>query len=937
MSASRNHPVRRLLAALVLSASGIVAHAAQSDPVAASRYYEDGLARYEKQDLPGAVIQLKNALQQDRNMLAAHLLLGRSYFDQGELGAAEVSFREALRLGASRAEVAVPLARIYLLQGRASLVVDGLQPEGLPPAAQLELLSLRGTAYANLGKGNESERSFAAARALDSNSPVPLVAEVPVLLGSGKPELARERAERAVQLAPRDAAAYNVRASVAHATGRLPAALEDYARAIELQPGQLDARVARAGILLDLGRDAEAASVLDKLGADMPKEPRVAYLRALLASRRGDSATANAQMLQVGDLLENLPAEWLATQEQLLMTGALAHHATGQFEKARKYLDVLVARYPRNLGARKLLAAVLVERNETTPAQALLEDVLRKQPDDAQALYLLGRVQLAQKRYAKAAETLERAAARGAAEDPRLQTALGLGRVGMGDTGAGLRSLAAAFDKTPQDVGLAATYVNLLMRGGERAKAVAVARKTVQAQAANPAAHNLLGLALASNDDLPAARNAYNEALKRDAGFVPAQLNLARVDRAEGKLDAARQRYAAMLAKDRNDGVALYESGALEQQAGNTAEALRWFEKAVVARPDNIAASLALAEARLAAGEGQAALEAMRTLTLRRPGDLAALAELARIEQAVGDTRAAQQTLREMSRIAEYDPDAQVRIGYLQLRAGAADEAARNAQKALQGRPDHIGALTLAAEAALARGEFDKAGERVRELRRLDPKAVDALRVEGDIAFARGQLPAAAEAYRQAQERQPSAELLLRRVQVLLAQGKPAAAAPLLQQWLKDKPEPAVRRALAEIHMRTGDWAAARREYERLITEAPTDASAYNNLANVQIRMKDGAAVATAQKALALAPADPNVIDTLGWALARGERYEDALRYLRDARLRAPDNAEVRWHLAYVLARVGRAQEARDELDGALRLSSTFDGAEEARRLRLTL
>ena len=42
-----------------------------------ARYYEDALARYEKNDVAGAIIQLKNALQKDPSMLAAHLLLGQ--------------------------------------------------------------------------------------------------------------------------------------------------------------------------------------------------------------------------------------------------------------------------------------------------------------------------------------------------------------------------------------------------------------------------------------------------------------------------------------------------------------------------------------------------------------------------------------------------------------------------------------------------------------------------------------------------------------------------------------------------------------------------------------------------------------------------------------------------------------------------------------------
>jgi len=74
----------------------------------ASTYYEDGQRRFERGDLPGAIIQLKNSIQEDQKMLAAHLLLGKVLLGQGELKAAEAALEEALKQGVSRSEVAFP-------------------------------------------------------------------------------------------------------------------------------------------------------------------------------------------------------------------------------------------------------------------------------------------------------------------------------------------------------------------------------------------------------------------------------------------------------------------------------------------------------------------------------------------------------------------------------------------------------------------------------------------------------------------------------------------------------------------------------------------------------------------------------------------------------------------------------------------------------------
>lgn len=88
-----------------------------ADPKAA-RLYEDALVRYEKQDYPGAIVQLRNALAVDRKLLQVQVLLGRALLAQAELAKAELAFDEALRLGVNRAEVVVPLAEAVLGQAR---------------------------------------------------------------------------------------------------------------------------------------------------------------------------------------------------------------------------------------------------------------------------------------------------------------------------------------------------------------------------------------------------------------------------------------------------------------------------------------------------------------------------------------------------------------------------------------------------------------------------------------------------------------------------------------------------------------------------------------------------------------------------------------------------------------------------------------------------
>ena len=140
---------RWLLALALASATGAV----QADDPKAARFYEDALVRYEKNDIAGAIIQLKNALQIDKNLLPVELLVGKALLAQSEVFAAEVAFNEALRLGVNRGEVVLDLARAVIDQGRPQEVLEqarfGL--DGLPRDLRYELLLLRAAAASDLG------------------------------------------------------------------------------------------------------------------------------------------------------------------------------------------------------------------------------------------------------------------------------------------------------------------------------------------------------------------------------------------------------------------------------------------------------------------------------------------------------------------------------------------------------------------------------------------------------------------------------------------------------------------------------------------------------------------------------------------------------------------------------------------------------------------
>lgn len=920
---------------MALLGSGPVATAADAK---ASKYYEDALIRYEKKDLDGAVIQLKNALQIDKNMLPVQMLLGKALLQNGDVVAAEVAFLEAIRLGVNRAEVVVPLGQAYMAQGKHKLIFEQatFNVAGLPAAVQLQLQLLRASASADLGDVRGAMKAVEEARTIDSRVPAVWLAEVPVRIRARQFKEATVAVDRALGLAPDSAEAWYQKGSVAHVSGDLQGTLAAYERAIKSQPGHVEARVARAGLLLDLGRAADAEVDVIELGRLAPGEPRAAYLHALLAERSGKLAEAQAALKEVTGLIDPVPIDFIRYRTQLLMLNGLAHFGLNEREKAKQYLETF-QKQQGNTPASKLLAEIYLGESKVDRAIDVLETYLKANTSDGQAMTMLASAFLSKGHNSKAVSLMQQALK--TKDNPAYRTVLGLSLIRSGQGGSGVAELESAYkqDATQTQAGVA--LVSLYLRGGRVAKAVAVAEGLVKQQPGNPNFFNLLGMAKREVGDLPGAKAAFEQAVKLSDAFVPPKINLARLEIAAKAYDSAATRLAALLKTNEKNTEAMGEMAVLSERRGQQSEAQRWLEKANdMAGAREVRWGLALSEFHLRHDRPGPALEAVKRISGKLTDDLGVLLAYAKAQIANRDMAGAKSTLTNATRVADYNPAMQVQIAVLQLAAGNTPGAAYSLEKALSTDPEFLPAQALMTEVELRQGDAVKAEKRARDIVAKHPKRSIGHSLLGDVAVSRRQPSVAQEAYRRAHQLEPSPDTLLR---LIAAMGNTEGGKPALQlaeQWMKTHPNDArTQRALADGYARTSNFVAARKAYEGLLKISPDDGPALNNLANVLLRLKDPAAAAVAEQAVTKFPGNANAIDTLGWALFQAGQTDKALQLLRDARLRDPAHPEIRFHLATVLAQTGRKTEAREELETALKGGQNFESAAEAGTLLKSL
>ncbi len=899
----------------------------------AARYYEDALVRYEKDDAAGAIIQLRNALQQDPNMLAAQVLIGKAHLRKGEPSAAEAAFQKAIALGVDRSEIVVPLAQAYLDQGDFNNLLDRIPAAGLPVARKVEILLLRAQAQLEIGRPREAEEGIAEARQLDPKSVGPIIAQAQIAIQQDRWAEAAKLADLAVGISGDDPAAWNMKASVLHLKGDLKGALAGYSKALEVAPKYVDARIARAGLYLDLNREKEGEQDIEQLLQDHPKEPRAIYLRSVLQGRRGNTDGVRESLGEIAKLLDPIPVQAIKSRSQVLLLGGLANYGLNRQQQAKGYFEAYIKLFPSHAGARKLLGSILVGERKPREALEVLEPAARAYPNDPQILSLMAEAQMADREYAKAAALLARAAELGP-DAAGTETRLGLSLLGAGRQAQSIEHLKRANAKGASDNSAGVALAMLHLKRGDAKKAVEIVDGLLRREPKNPALLNLAGIAKAAAKDFHGARVSYEKALAVDPKLKASILNLVRIDLAEGKTAAARGRIQGLLQKRPKDAQAMFEMAKVEESAGKLDEADRWLEKARAANRQDPAAGIYLVALSLRRGNTERALSVAKELDALFADRLDVLATVAQAHIAAGQPGLARVVLNRMTRVAEFDASAQHRIALLQLAAGNKEGALYSLEKSLSGDPTHLPTHALMAEVEIQSGSIAKAEQRARTIIDNAPASAVGYRILGDTALARKDYSEATAQYRTALAKEESTDLIVRLFRAQLESGALAKGIETLDAWLARHPDDLVAaQALAEGQLRAGNLAAAGKSFEALQRRRPDDAMLANHLANVLSRQGEReAALSAARRAYELSPNSPVTNDTLGWLLVRAKQVDTGLKHLREARLRNPADAEIKYHLGAALAATGRKDEAAKELRDAV-AKGGFDELEDARKL----
>jgi Flp pilus assembly protein TadD len=299
-----------------------------------------------------------------------------------------------------------------------------------------------------------------------------------------------------------------------------------------------------------LFRDAVAAQMRGDDATAISKYQSLVKIRPDVVEVRANLGAALARQGRLDEAIEQYRAALAraGTNSGLRLNLALAYYKKNAFKEAIKELEVLHSAEPADTRVTTLLADCYARRGQDERVIATLTPLEASHPDDLAVEWMLGSALIRSGKKEQGLHLVEDVAKRGHNAEAYLlagQTALKL------DDFERARDHAdAAVRLNPNLPGLLTLRGSALSYLGDNAGAIEALGKAVATDDNDFDAHLHLGAILNTERDLEGSRRHLERALQLEPASNLALYELAKLERTEGKLDAAAKDFEKVIRKD---------------------------------------------------------------------------------------------------------------------------------------------------------------------------------------------------------------------------------------------------------------------------------------------------------------------------------------------------------------------------------------------------
>lgn len=894
--------------ALVVSACGV-----QSADQAVEKARESMV----KGKFGDAVIQLKNALQQEPSRADARVLLGEALMNSGDVASALIEFQKADELKASADQLHPLTAKAMLLLGKVDKVVaqfDGTSVNA--PAAKAELFGYLAAANLALGQRDVAKKWIERALEQDAKQIDALLTRVRLLVLEGRAEAAQQALDEFLKIHPNSSRGHQQHADMALARGDRAGAMKSFEIAVTAEPKNFSAHTSLVLLHLQEQRLDAANAQLDKMRKLAAGHPMVRYLGALIALQRND---LKAALEQAQAFLKSDPANLTG----LRLVGFIALQQ-GQLELASSSFAKAVSVAPEDIQSRLGLArAQLAVGDGAAVVKTLLTPGQGKGGAPSwDSTVLLGQAYMMLGDNVRAEEYF-RLAAKMNPRDVQSRTALALSAIKGGRAEEGLSDLRAIASADSEGRVADIALVNVLLMRGDFEQAEKAVQAMEKKQPDGVFGSFMRGVVQQRRGDIENARQTFEAVLKKSPRYFPAVSALVNMEMEAGDFSQARQRAESFFGKNSRDVQAgmllaqvLGNEGSLKNDPKIRRQLVEHLALLSKANPAEATVRVSHVLALIEANDLRGANDAAQAALLEMPGRADLLDVLARVQNRLGDRTQAVQTYAKSIAANPALPDVHVRLAEVHAEHKDLTAALQSVRRALQIKPDYMPALNRLYELEVARGDLAASLKVARQVQTVRPDLPDGWILEADVLARKNDWSPAIAAMRRALSKRDTGDLAAVTHRLMLSAKLGDEARSFESRRLSSYPDDVqFRNYLLNNALVRKDFSAAERLCRDILKIRPNHGSALNNMAWLQVQAKRSESLDFALRAVAVSPNRPEYLDTLAQAYSLTGNLDAAIETQSKAVSIAPGNALHRLNLVKVLIAGGKHAQARTEFE----------------------
>jgi len=552
----------------------------------------------------------------------SHLAHGRELLASGQLDKAGVEFRNALQIQPKSVEALYLQGQVEEKRGNprqaAGYYLAAVDADGTYVPARASM----GKMYVFGGAPQKALEVLAPALAKEPNNPDVLAGEAAAhhMLKKDDPSVLAD-ADRAIQLAPANENAVAVRAALFAENHDYPGAIAVADNAVRKSPDSSDLRELLANLYLANGQRKEAEEQMLKIIELRPREltPRfqlAAHLRRVHELDRAQRVLEDAEKAS-----RTWKDDSKVDQAKLALVDFLA--AERSRAQGEKLLRSFIAERPDNYELRFGLGALLIRNGATDEGIAVFQEVIDRDHLGVHGLSARDRIaaiRFQQGQSAQARTLVDEVLKSNPRDDDALILRANL-ELGSADATSAIADFRAVLHDRPQSPVLQRSLAKAYLLKGQSGLAQEALHTAIQQAPADPVARIELADALAASGQNDEALATLVEGVKAVPRSIPMHVALIRAYLKKPDAAAARTAAGDLQAAAPDSPLGPYFAGLAALQMGKLDESATQLERALALKPGDLEILQALVRVDTAAGKPERSLARARTALASTPKD----------------------------------------------------------------------------------------------------------------------------------------------------------------------------------------------------------------------------------------------------------------------------------------------------------------------------